>query len=155
MGKFVFDLVKIKTVSFSFFSFLVSKQTKEHILFQAQPFKMLNTKLFFVLFSLTVNIFWGPASALWVLKHFGKTCRVSNFFSLKNHSTLLSMISFLNYKNKNSSRQRRIFHTTQIQAHGGTGEMVPPHIVEHSKLKSNSNWALTVNTSSKGTYVDH
>ena len=152
MGKFVFDLVKIKTVSFSFFSFLVSKQTKEHILFQAQPFKMLNTKLFFVLFSLTAKLISNISKKIlgfWVLKHFGKTCRVPNFFPPKNHSTLLSMISFLNYKNKNSSRQRQLFHTTQIQAHRGWRD------VPHSEQKSNSNWALTVNTSSKGTYVDH
>ena len=46
-GQF-FDLVKGNNkILLSFSSFLASKQTKEHILFQAQPSKMLNYKYFF------------------------------------------------------------------------------------------------------------
>ena len=36
---------KEKTIFFSFSKFLAFKQTKEHILFQVQPLKMLNKKL--------------------------------------------------------------------------------------------------------------
>ena len=58
MCKFVFELVKGKlNFVLSFSSFLAFKQTKEHILFQTQSLKILNTKLFFAHFRVTVNIF--------------------------------------------------------------------------------------------------
>ena len=59
---------------------------------------MLNKKILFAHFRVTVIIFWGPAPSLKatfqiklldVLKQFGPTCRMPNFFLFKNRSTLL------------------------------------------------------------------
>ena len=55
MGQFVFDENLIGTFSF----FLAFKHTKEHILIQAHPLQIWNKKI--ILFSVTVDIFWGPA----------------------------------------------------------------------------------------------
>ena len=42
MDKFDFDLVKGKTIFFSFSSFLVFKQTKKQLSFQVPPLKIKN-----------------------------------------------------------------------------------------------------------------
>ena len=62
---------------FSFSLFLAFKQTKEHILFQAQPLKIINKKECCALYRVTVKICRG-------LKQFGTTWRVPNLFLQKS-----------------------------------------------------------------------
>ena len=58
MGKTVFDLVKGKTIFLNVSFHLWLQQTKEQILFHAQPLKMF-LKMF-VDFRVTGKIFYGP-----------------------------------------------------------------------------------------------
>ena len=94
------------------YCFHFSLQTKEQILFQAQPLKILNAKFLYAHFRVKVKICWGPAPRLisniskktygfGVLKQFRWACRVPNFFYLKNHSTLIGrfIVVDISYKN--------------------------------------------------------
>ena len=60
LDKFVFDLFEGKKKKFSFSKFLAFKQTKEHILFQVQPLKMLNKKLVCTHCRASAKISWCP-----------------------------------------------------------------------------------------------
>ena len=49
LAKTVFDLKNSKTIFLPFSSVFVFKQAKEPILFQVQPLKIINTKLFLLI----------------------------------------------------------------------------------------------------------